>query len=161
MGDKVNAYLYKPSSVTINGTKYERQRMGIDLEVRLADLLFDAFTGLDVDIESVDSLSVGDMAGLLILLLRKKQFVDRVLGFLRDLLVGFPLSVQEMHDANKFPMGSEVRIIESVVTDEDAKDFFVTMRRLLKLKSRLKGTRKRSQKKSTSSKKGTAGRTKK
>ena len=162
---EVNALTYKPSAVEINGVKYQRRRMGIDLEVRLAELLFDAFGSLDIDIEKVDNLSVGEIGGLLILLLRRKEFVDGVLGFLRELLVDFPLSVQEMHDPDKFPMGSELRIVESVIDDEDAKDFFAIVQRLLKLRGRLKGTRKkgtrtRSRKRSMSSKPGTAGRTK-
>ena len=159
MGDKVNAFIYKPSAVEINGVKYQRRRMGIDLEVRLAELLFNALGGLNVDVEKIDSLSIGEMGGLLILLLRKKEFINDLLSFLRDLLIDFPLSVEEMHDSDKFPMGSELRIVESVVNDEDAKDFFAIMQRLLKLRGRLKGTR--SRRKSTSSKKGTAGRTKK
>ena len=164
---EVNALTYKPSAVEINGVKYQRRRMGIDLEVGLAELLFNAFGSLDIDIdiEKVDSLSIGEIGGLLILLLRRKEFVDGVLGFLGDLLIDFPLSVKEMHDSDKFPMGSELRIVESVINDEDAKDFFAIVQRLLKLRSRLKGTRKkgkrtRSRSKSTSSKKGTAGRTK-
>ena len=162
---EVNALTYKPSAVEINGVKYQRRRMGIDLEVRLAELLFDAFGSLDIDIEKVDNLSVGEIGGLLILLLRRKEFVDGVLGFLRELLVDFPLSVKEMHDSDKFPMGAELRIVESVINDEDAKDFFAIVQRLLKLRSRLKGTRKkgkhtRSRKRSMSSKPGTAGRTK-
>lgn len=165
MSDKVNAMLYTPAAVEINSVKYQRRRMGIDLEVRLAELLFNALGGLSVDIEKIDSLSVGEIGGLLILLLQRKEFIDDLLGFLKDLLVDFPLSVKDMHDSAKFPMGSELRIIESVVNDEDAKDFFAIMQRLLKLKSRLKGTRKkgkrtRSRSKSTSSKRGTAGRTK-
>ena len=160
MSDKVNALTYKPPAVEINGVKYQRRRMGIDLEVRLAELLFNAFGSLDIDIEKVDSLSIGEIGGLLILLLRRKEFVDGVLGFLGDLLIDFPLSVKEMHDSDKFPMGSELRIVESVINDEDAKDFFAIVQRLLKLRSRLKGTRTRSRNKSTSSKKGTAGRTK-
>lgn len=158
---EVNALTYKPSAVEINGVKYQRRRMGIDLEVRLAELLFNAFGSLDIDIEKVDNLSVGEIGGLLILLLRRKEFVDGVLGFLGDLLIDFPLSVKEMHDSDKFPMGSELRIVESVINDEDAKDFFAIVQRLLKLRSQLKGTRTRSKNKLTSSKKGTAGRTKK
>lgn len=166
MNDKINALTYTPPTVEINGVKYQRRRMGIDLEVRLAELLFNALGSMDIDIEKIDDLSVGEMGGLLILLLQRKEFVDDLLGFLRDLLVDFPLSVEEMHDSAKFPMGSELRIIESVVNDKDAKDFFAIMQRLLKLRSRLKGTRKkgkrtRSRSKSTSFKKGTAGRTQK
>lgn len=165
MNDKVNALTYTPAAVEINGVKYQRRRMGIDLEVRFAELLFNAFGSMDFDIEKIDDLSVGEMGALLILLLQRKEFIDEVLGFLKDLLVDFPLSVEEMHDSAKFPMGSELRIIESVINDEDAKDFFAIMQRLLKLRSRLKGTRKkgkrtRSRSKSTSSKKGTAGRMK-
>lgn len=166
MSDNVNAMIYTPAAVEINGVKYQRRRMGIDLEVRLAELLFNALGSMDINVEKIDGLSVGEIGGLLILLLQRKEFVDDLLGFLRDLLVDFPLSVKEMHDSAKFPMGSELRIIESVVNDEDAKDFFAIMQRLLKLRSRLKGARKkgkrtRSRSKSTSSKKGTAGRKKK
>jgi len=159
MSNKVNALTYRPPPAVMRIGTFERRRLGIMDEVALAELLFDSLGSMDFDPEKIEDLSVGEAIGLLVVLFRKEEVIDKLLGFLRSVLVDFPLSVEEMKDPEKFPIGSTEAIIESLANDKDVEAFFGSVQRLWKLKGKLKGTR--SPKKSTSSKKGTAGQTKK
>lgn len=159
MSDKVNALTYRPPPAVMRIGTFERRRLGIMDEVALAELLFDALGSMDVDPEKLEDLSIGEAVGLLVVLFRKEDVIDKLLDFLRSVLVDFPLSVKEMKDPDKFPIGSAEAIIESIANDKDVEAFFGSVQRLYKLKGKLKGIR--SPRKSTSSKRGTAGRTQK
>jgi len=151
---EVNALTYLPPAVEINGVKYQRRRLGIMDEVKLAELFFKAFGELDLG--KIEDLSMGEAGGMLIVLLQKKEVVDDLLGFLRSVLVDFPLSVDDMRDPNKFPMGSELRIVESIIADKDVQAFFASVQGLFKLRGKVK---KRLPSKLTSSKADMAGQT--
>lgn len=129
---KVNALTYTPPPVEINGTKYSRRRLGIMDELKLVELIFNAGVRLDIDPNRIKDLSIGEIGGHLYSLMNIA--LDEVLGFLRGILVDFPLSVEEMKDPDKFPLGSLEAIIESIVADKDVEAFFARIRSLLSLK---------------------------
>jgi len=153
---KVNAMTYSPPPVVINGVKYRRQRLGVRDELRLVELLLNAGVKLGIAPDGLDNISAGEMAGHLFSLL--SVALDDVLDFLRGTLIDFPLTVEEMKDPDKFPLGSMEAIIESIAQDKDVEAFFGHIRNLLNLRTKMKA---RSPGKSSSSKAKRGGQTKK
>lgn len=103
-------------------------------ELKLVELIFNAGIKLGIDPNQLETMTVGELAGHLFSLL--SVCLDDVLEFMRGTLADFPLSVEEMKDPEKFPLGSLEAIIESIVADKDVEAFFAHIRNLLKLKEK-------------------------
>lgn len=159
MSDKVNARLYTPPPVEINEVKYQRQRLGYKQELALANLGFKAIGAATEDVDDLDKISDEEFLFLLGGLIEREDLQNELLALLKSTLQDFPFSIKEMKDPDIFPLGSVTAILTSLIEDKDVEAFFGSVRKLLKLRKKLRGQR--SPKKSTSSKKGTAGRTSK
>lgn len=159
MSDKVNARLYTPPPVKINEVKYLRQRLGYKQELALVNLGFKAIGAVAEDVDDLDEISDEEFLFLLGGLVGREDLQNELLALLKSTLQDFPFSIEEMKDPDIFPLGSITAILTSLTEDKDVEAFFANVRKLWKIRAKLQG--RRSRKKSTSSKKGTAGRTNK
>jgi len=157
MSDKVNARLYTPPPVKINGVKYVRQRLGYKQELALVNLAFKAIGAAAEDVDDLEKVSDEEFLFLLGGLVGREDLQNELLVLLKSTLQDFPFSIEEMKNPDIFPLGSVTAILTSLTEDKDVEAFFVNVRKLWKLRVKLRG--RRSPKKSTSSKKGTAGKT--
>lgn len=142
------ALTYEPPVIEIAGVQYKLRRLGILDTLRLAKILAAGVAGLGKEIGSLDTL---DPQVLGMLILAGAPFAERqVLEFLGSVI---GVSWEDMRDPNRFPMGTEVQIIEALVEHEDVRAFFERLRVAVKapgLRSLLRSS-------STSSKADTAG----
>jgi hypothetical protein len=124
--DGVDAFLNEGSTVTINGREYHIRRLGIRDTFKLARILAVGAAGMGKEIGKMD-LSGEVVAGLLLVGFpyAEKQIMD----FFADIL---GIKREELDDPDKFPMGSEVEIIEALVEHVDVKAFFDRVIKLLK-----------------------------
>jgi hypothetical protein len=144
------ALTYEPPSIEIAGVTYKLRRLGILDTLRLAKIVAAGVAGLGREVGSLDTL---DPQVLGMLILAGAPFAERqVLEFLGSVIGVEP---KDMADPNKFPMGSEVQIVEALVTHEDVRAFFDRLQAAM----RAPGMRSLFQSKSTSSKADTAGQT--
>jgi len=141
MSEKTDAMLYKPKPVEINGVKYKRRRLGFEDGIRLVNLGFAAI-GPMADAVDLDKLAGSEAIMLLGQCLESEDTKRSVLEFMKDVLVDFPLTTDEMLDPDKFPLGSETAILVSLMEDKDVAAFFDSVRKLWKLRAKLKGTKK-------------------
>ena len=152
MSDTPNAMLYKPKPVEINGVKYKRRRLGFPDEMKLVNMGFAALGPL-AEGADVESLPASEAFGLFGAVLQDPETQLELLEFLGNALIDFPLTPEEMLDGEKFPMGSSMKILTSVMEDADFEDFIAAVKKLWKLRTKLGGKKKakKNTKKRTSS----------
>lgn len=142
------ALTYEPPVIEIAGVEYRLRRLGIVDTLRLAKILAAGVAGLGREIGNLDTL---DPKVLGMLILAGAPFAEQqVLEFLGGII---GVSGADMKDPERFPMGSEVQIIEKLVEHEDVRCFFDRLRGIVKAP----GLRSLLQSSSTSSKAGTGG----
>lgn len=141
MSETPNAMLYKPKPVEINGVKYKRRRLGFPDEMKLVNMGFAALGPL-AEGADVENMSASDAFGLFGAVLQDEDTQLDLLEFLGNALIDFPLTPQDMLDGEKFPMGSSMKILTSVLEDADFEDFIDAIKRLWKLRTRLGGKKK-------------------
>jgi len=158
--------LYKAPTIEIVGKKYPMRRLGIFDVTKLARILSKSGGTLlaqlgstinDVrEIKGLKDFPIGDWFRAIISTL--PEVAEEVVGFLASLLKGWKGDIK---DGDQFPLGTELEIVEKLLDHEDVVAFFARAQNLAKSKSVKKIGAMFSEGKSTSSKKPTAGRTKK
>ncbi len=144
------ALVYEPPVIEIAGREYKLRRLGIVDTLRLAKILAAGVAGLGHEIGNLDTL---DPQVLGMLILAGAPFAEQqVLDFLGGII---GVSVADMRDPERFPMGSELQIIEKLVEHEDVRAFLQRLRGLTKVPA----LRSLLQTSSTSSSPGTGGQT--
>jgi len=141
MSDTPNAMLYKPKPIEINGVKYKRRRLGFPDEMKLVNMGFAALGPL-AEGADVESMTASDAFGLFGAVLQDPETQLDLMEFLGNALEDFPLTPEEMLDGSKFPMGSAMKIVASVLEDADFEDFIDAVKRLWKLRTKLGGKKK-------------------
>jgi hypothetical protein len=148
----MEAIMSEGPEVEIEGRIFKLRRLGVRDTFKLARIVAIGAAGIGKEIGNMQELSPELIGGLLLL---GFPYAERdVLEFLSSII---DVPFEEFSNPEKFPMGSEVVIVNALVEHVDVKAFFSKIAMLTKspaFKTLLKGT-------STSSKKGTAGQTKK
>lgn len=165
---------YKAPTIEIVGKEYTMRRLGIfdvtklarilsssggTLLAKLGGLINDHKDVKDADVEAVKSLKdfpVGDWFQAIVVTL--PEVAEELVDFLASTVKGFK---GDFKDGDQFPLGTELEIVENLLESEDVVAFFASGLRLAKSPSIKKIGAMFSGGKSTSSKKPTAGRTKK
>lgn len=144
------ALVYEPPVIEIAGREYKLRRLGIVDTLRLAKILAAGVAGLGREIGSLDTL---DPQVLGMLILAGAPFAEQqVLEFLGGVI---GVSASDLRDSDRFPMGSEIMIVEALIEHEDVKAFFEHLGRIV----RAPGLRSALQTSSTSYSGGTGGQT--
>jgi hypothetical protein len=141
----IEAFTAEGSTVIINDEQYTMRRLGIKDTFKLARIVAIGAAGMGKEIGNME-LNAAVVGGLLLVGFPYAE--KEVLTFLADII---GVSYDDITDPRKFPMGSEVDLINALVEHIDVKAFFGKVLKLVKspmLKELSKGT-------STSSKKGT------
>jgi len=141
MSETPNAMLYQPKPVEINGTKYKRRRLGFPDEMKLVNMGIAALGPL-AEGADVENMTASDAFGLFGAVLQDADTQLDLMEFLGSALQDFPLTPEEMLDGEKFPMGSAMKIVASVLEDADFEDFIDAVKRLWKLRTKLGGKKK-------------------
>lgn len=155
MTDKGNRPLtWEAPVVEIAGEEYTMRRLGIIDTLRLAQIVTAGMAGLGQELHNVDTM---DPAILALVLVAGATYAEKqTLTFLGGCI---GLEGDELRDENRFPMGSELAIIEKLVEHEDVLAFFDRLRGLVKHPALAKLKRPLSQTSSTSSSTATGGQT--
>jgi hypothetical protein len=149
--DDVEAIVAEVPTVTIAGQTYKLRRLGIQDTFKLARIVAIGAAGLGGEVGNQE-LSPELFASLFLIGFPYAE--KQVFEFLGSILGVKP---DELRDPQKFPMGSEVEIVNALIEHVDVKAFFSRVEALLKtpaFRALLKRT-------STSSKNGMDGQTKK
>jgi len=148
---EIEPFIGETPVVTIGGKEYKMRRLGMADTFKFAQIIGIGAAGIGKELVTLD-LTPEAVIGLLIVGFPYAS--DRILDLFAGLLGVKP---EEIRDPNIFPIGSEVTIIKALVTHVDAKAFFIKLTELVEIPA----VKEFLKKISTSSKKDTAGRTKK
>lgn len=154
MTDK--ALTWQGPKLEIAGREYHVRRLGL-LDIKwLAELIAGGTGFIEKTLSRVPDLSglSPEAIGSLILGYLPEAF-DEVADWMAGMI---GISTQDIRDPELFPLGSEIRVIKKLVEHEDVVGFFDEAQTLSKHPG-LKAMMERLRKPSTSSKKGTAGKT--
>jgi hypothetical protein len=148
--DDVEAMIGEGPVVEIEGTTYRMRRLGIADTFKLARIIAIGAAGIGKEIGNQEMSP--ELFGTLFLC--GFPYAERQVFEFLSSIIG--VEENELKDPVKFPMGSEVIIVNALAEHIDVKSFFNSVKSLLKTRS-FQGLLKKT---STSSKKGTAGKTK-
>lgn len=147
--EELEPFFDEAPSVTIKGKPYKMRRLGIADTFKLGRIIAVGAAGVGKEIGKLE-LSPEVLAGLMFV---GFPYAEKPIMEFLATVIG--VTYEEIKDPRKFPMGSEVDIINALVTHIDVKAFFDRLTSLMKTPM-FKGFLRKT---STSSKKDMVGRT--
>jgi hypothetical protein len=122
----IEALISEGKTVTISGREYQMRRLGIRDTFKLARIIAIGAAGMGKEIGKMD-LNGEVLTGLLLVGFPYAE--KQIMEFLADII---GIKYEELDDPIKFPMGSEIEMIEALAEHVDVKAFFSKATKLAK-----------------------------
>lgn len=121
----VDPVTYEPPTITVRGEEYPLQRLSVRHSLKLAKILA-AGVAVGGEIPRADNMTAERLGTMLAGTLTYAE--EAVLDLIASVL---GVTVDELTDPERFPMGTELQVIETLAEHEDLRSFFASGRSLL------------------------------
>lgn len=134
---EVDPITYEPPTIQVRGEEYPLQRLSVRHSLKLAKILA-AGVAVGGEIPRAENMTPERLGTMLAGTLTYAE--EAVLDLIASVL---GVSIDDLTDPEKFPMGTELQVIETLAEHEDLRSFFASGKSLMdkiKLPKRTKPT---------------------